>query len=607
MKLKPDDFHKGRGCRMGKLAVRAAQWYGNYKIKHKLFLLILVMMSICFFVTYAALQYAFSIYDREIYDKSSQVLNLSSTTIENELKKIERLSYNIATDSGIQGWLTAINEQAPGYERLKLRAYIVDRLVQYAGDEKYISSIQITDLTANDYTAGQNVTIPADNRRSNEQAAAEAMGGNRWLYADPEDKALIAVREIRSYTNLSLNKLGILTIRVKLANIVEDVTEGTAVRDGELMITSGKQLVYPSGKDMLAASVPTEESGKYGYHIENLNGMRYFFSHMKSGYTDWTYYSLIPFDTIFRQIIWMKRVLLIAFLLGSLLVVVLSTRFARRITMPIEDLIVKMKHVQRGEFRLADPEAGTGIPTHWPMDEVGQLHRTFRIMIQRIEELITENYAKQLMIKETEFKALQAQINPHFMYNTLDSINWLAKVNGQPQISSMVEALGFLLRSSIRFEEPIFTIKQEIDIVMNYITIQRYRFEERLDFQLNIPENVYECAIPKLTLQPLIENAIHHALEQMTSPCRIRIEAAQEDEVLLLIVKDNGPGMEPSRLDRVRRGEAHTQGRGIGLTNIQERIRLAFGDAYGIELDSSIGLGTSVTIRLPYEMRFEHV
>jgi two-component system sensor histidine kinase YesM len=229
------------------------------------------------------------------------------------------------------------------------------------------------------------------------------------------------------------------------------------------------------------------------------------------------------------------------------------------------------------------------------------LHRTFRIMVERINTLITENYANELLLKETEFRALQAQINPHFLYNTLESINWLAKVNKQAQISNMVESLGFLLRNSINMKEEILTLGEEIEVVKSYVTIQKYRFDERLAFGLEIPESLLKRRLPKLTLQPLLENAIHYALEPSIGTSSIIVSAELTEEGFFLTVADDGPGMPEDMLDKLRNGERRAKGKGIGLLNIDERIKIAFGDAYGIRIDSAPGRGTRVILTLPYE------
>ncbi|PZE19529.1 sensor histidine kinase [Paenibacillus xerothermodurans] len=563
-------------------------------------------MGVCFLTTHFSLQYAYSIYDEQLYSQSSQLLNLSSTGIENELKKLDRLSYTIATDQQIQNLLLSIHDETPEFEKYRLRALIADKLIRYAGYEKYIFSIEVVDRLGQQATAGQTSSAAAAKQQFILDEAAEGSGGTRWIIPDTQDPHLIAAREIRNYQNLELNRLGTMTVRIKLDAIVEDVLERAELRYGEIRIASDRHVMYPLRLDHGATTyTPEEQTLGERYAIRQLNDRRYFVTQIKSDYLGWTYHSVIPFDQIFTKIILMKNLLFAGFLVSLLLVMALAIRFAKGLTQPIEDLIGRMKQVQKGNFSLADMEAAESAAPQ--MDEVGQLRRTFRMMVQQINELITENYAKQLTIKETQFKALQAQINPHFLYNTLESINWLAKANGQPKISQMVEALGFLLRSSVNIKETLITVEEELAIVINYITIQKVRFEERLIFEMQVPAGAQSLLIPKLTLQPLLENCIHYALETMLEPCHIRISCRTEPGRLILIVRDNGPGVDTETLDRIRRGESSTRGSGIGLKNIEERIVLAFGEAYGLKLDSAPGGGFSVSVIIPDEKRDRHV
>jgi two-component system sensor histidine kinase YesM len=573
--------------------------FHHLKIKHKVFILIGSIMAICFLITYSVLQYAYNIYDEQLYAKSSQLLNLSSSGIENELRKSERQSFSIATDSQIQSYLLGLKEDTPEYEQYRLRSYIIDKLVQYAGYEKYIDSIEVVDLLGVSSRAGVNKSTSAERQQFIIDESIKGTGETRWIYPSDTDSSLIAAREIRSYENLNLNRLGTLIIRFKFDKIVEDLLAGTDLKNGEMRISFGEHIIYPlDAKTDVYSERLLKESVAGGYFIETIKGKSYFFTHIKSGYLGWSYFSLIPFDQIFRKIVLMKNILLAGFA-GSLLVVfLLAISFSRSITKPIELLIVRMKQVQLGDFSQAEPEMLEVVSL--PMDEVGQLHRTYRMMIQKINELITENYAKQLVIKETQFKALQAQINPHFLYNTLESINWLAKANGEQQISRMVEALGFLLRSSISLKETLITVQEELEIVTNYLTIQKYRFEERLMFELDMPDEAKKAYLPKLTLQPLLENAVHYALETMIEPCCIRIVGTIEEDKLLIMVEDNGPGMDEELLEKVRLGVAPTRGSGIGLKNIEERIVIAFGEPYGVQIESRPGQGTQVYVAIPY-------
>lgn len=586
-------------------------FYRNLRIKHKLFLLLVLMLTVCIALTYSVLQYAYSIYDHQLYRRSSQVLNLSANSMEAELKRVENTTFNIVTDPIIQSKLSAIRSVPfeRNYEGHQLRDEMVARLVQFAGTEKYVISADIIDLSGNVYSAGRVAVWPEELKKQIWGEALKAEGQMRWLRPSSSG-SLLAVRLVRSYysyLNLDLETLGVLVLQVRMGQIVEDVAQGTELGTGELLITSGQERIYPSEGPASSYLSIVSKPVASGYEIRDDGSHKVFISQMNSPYTGWTYSSIIPFDTIFRKIVWMKNLLIIGFSAGILLMTVLAFRVARGITGPIEVLIARMRQAQKGDFSvpalLPDPAAEALLPK----DEIGQLHRTFRMMIQQIDELINENYAKQLTIKETQFKALQAQINPHFLYNTLESINWEAKMGGQPRISRMVEALGFLLRSSISQKESIVTLGYELDIINSYMAIQLIRFEERLIFEHHVPTHLHACLLPKLTLQPLVENAIHHALEPMVEPCHIAIRASVREDSLVLSVEDDGPGMTAEQLELVMRGEAPGRGNGIGLSNIRERLALAFGEGYGLHIESSPGQGTRVLVHIPYERSDNHV
>ncbi|NRG34939.1 sensor histidine kinase, partial [Niallia circulans] len=199
--------------------------------------------------------------------------------------------------------------------------------------------------------------------------------------------------------------------------------------------------------------------------------------------------------------------------------------------------------------------------------------------------------------------ALQAQINPHFLYNTLESINWQAKMNRQTDISSMVESLGYLLRNAISAKNDAVLLEEEIFIVDHYIRIQKYRYGDRLTFHKMIPPETKNCYIPKLMIQPLVENAIHYALEQMIEPCKITVRAVLRENNLHITVEDNGPGMEEELLARVRKQEVKTRGTGIGLYNIDSRIKLLYGEEFGLIIKSKRGTGTQVHLIIPNKWR----
>ncbi|WP_243572423.1 two-component system sensor histidine kinase YesM [Bacillus stercoris] len=568
---------------------RIAGWYKRMKIKDKLFVFLSLIMAVSFLFVYSGVQYAFHVYDEQIYRKSSEVLRMSSERIEDELKKIEDVSYEIITDEQIQRILSMQNRDDT-YDQYQMKQELWDQLAGYASDEKYIDSIHLIDARGAEYSAGSSSSDLLQQEQEEVFKRAKAKNGrNLWMTLGGSDPVLISARQIRSFHQLSLNGLGMVLIQVNIKQMIRDVPKDWGDSVGDIMIADqGGNLVYTAHASAHVPEAAKETLKHPGYDLIKKNGKRYFISYLQSSYQNWSYYNVIPFDQMFAKISFMKTVIGTFFLLFFCVVLLFGRKIANSITEPIEQLVTAMKSVQHGGI-----EAGVSLslPEH-TQDEAGMLNRHFTVMMKRINELMEENVEKQLIIKETELKALQAQINPHFLYNTLESINWLAKANQQKQISKMVESLGFLLRNSIHMKKDIVTIQEEADIVLHYMTIQRFRFEERLNFTLDIDDEVKHCLIPKLTLQPLAENAIQYALEPFTRPCAIRIQAKKVKDCVCMTVEDNGPGMDERILESTGR-------RGIGLWNIRERISLTFGEPYGLRIQSKHEKGTRIVITIP--------
>lgn len=577
------------------------KWFVSFKhmkIKNKLSLLIALIVATTFAFALVVLQYAFSVYDEQLYQKSSQVLHLSSSAIEKELERIEQLSFSVATDTQIQSLLRSIADSDSDYDRLTLRQRLVDRLLNYVGSEPSLYSIHVVDAYGAQQDLGSVIPIAPDKRASILKLAAEAKGEARWTYPDASDPALILSRDIRSYsgTLFDLKEIGTIFMRINMDRIIQEL----AAEEGVFMMTAGTVVIYPSRLDFDPSALQDALFAGAGYFIKEIDHQTYFVAYNRSADTGWTYLNVTPFNRIFKQIVFIKELVVIVFVFIFAVAILCGIRFSRSLTRPIENLIARMKLAEKGNFAEANVLASDQEPP--AMDELGLLHRTFRLMVERINALITENYASRLLIKETEFKALQAQINPHFLYNTLESINWMAKVNKQTRISQMVQALAFLLRNAVSLKEPILTLGEELEMVRNYVTIQKFRFEDRLSFRMELEEREYARKIPKLTLQPLLENAIHYALEPSVNTCTIAIYSRYEADAFCLIVEDDGPGMPPETLELLREGKLVAAGNGIGLLNIDERIRFAFGEPYGVEIDSAPGQGTRVIIKLPKEL-----
>ncbi|MCM3626033.1 sensor histidine kinase [Paenibacillus glycanilyticus] len=582
--------------RLGLLA-----FYYNLRIKYKIIVLLALMMAVIGIATFAVMHYAFRAYDKEIYKQSASALNSASLGVEKELRNMEKISFKIATDSYIQDYLSEIKAGGSEYSNYLTAVNIRQRLLTFTSNEKYILSFHVMDIFKKQYgngykminlSTGRNAQVVDETNKTN--------GGVRFIFPDHGDNALIAGREIRRVDGLELDHLGNMAVRIDIDRLYSDlVTSADNSKAYFAIMEKGGNLVYPhdqpNGINLASLQLP----GQQGFKIVTLSGKKYFITYFSSGYLDWVYVNVNSYEDIFHTTESAKNTVIIIYIILSVLILGGALSFSRSITGPIERLNQKMKRIQLGHFEFAADEQEE---RNLAKDEAGQLQRNFRMMVGRIDELINENYVKQLTIKDTEFKALQAQINPHFLYNTLESINWSAKIAGHKQISVMVESLGYLLRSTISHKQPTVTLEDEMRLVSHYIAIQHIRFEERLVFENRIPERLLGVYVPKLSLQPLVENAIHYGLEQMIEACVITIAAEECEGGIAITVSDNGPGLAADVIDQLRNGAITPRGTGIGLRNIEDRIKMLFGEAYGIRVDGVPPQYTRITLYLPIEM-----
>ncbi len=570
--------------------MRFKPFYSNFKIENKIFsvsLLLLCIFGLLGMITY---HYFTSLYEERIYEESADMLQLSSSIIDKELNFVENLSFQASTDTAIQSYLHTINENKFSFESYKTKPKLLERLLNYASTRQYFSSMQIIDLYGEKFTTGYDTQLANDSKKIS-QLLAKSNGANIWTKIDQEN-GISSARMIRRKANLNLHRMGTLIISIDMDEFVKQ-TLNFSPDNKDFVITSNNEIFYQSSdRDWKFSDFSNEKKGS-GYTTTEIDGKEYLLSYYHSQFSQLTYHHLLPYDNITKQTTMIKLIMIGCFVLMFTLIIIVSKRASMNISKPLKVLSARMKRVQEGDFEAPLPEK-------YYDDEIGELHDNFRLMLDRINELIKENYTKQLMIHETEYKALQAQINPHFLYNTLDSINWLAKVNKQKKISVMANALGTMMRNIISKKEPMITIKEELEIVNNYITIQKYRYEERLNFSLDIPEAYERGKIPKLSLQPIIENAIQHGLEEMINECRIVVTITEKGEDIEIAVSDNGPGIKAENLQGIYRGEIRSKSSGIGLNNINERIKMMFGDEYGIDIESEFGTGTKVKILLPF-------
>ena len=579
---------------MDKLLRRLKTHYVNLPIKYKLFYFHFLMVLILCLTSLVAIQIALNIHQEIICQEAVKVLNFATKSIEDELRQIEKYAYNIIINAELQDTLEKLKNGLSVYERGVLGKELTDRLWEWRF-ERNISSVNLIDCNGNPYAGGDQ--IPHELAMGIVSQVAVEEGSMAFLEPVGGNPSIIGARTIRKVRELSLAPLGTLIIRVDIEKIIQQLTYDTMENHKYLLITSGEKTVYSSFPDLDVSEGLVDDKENGGYQVVKVDGKSYFVVFNKSPFTNWLYTNILPYEDVFKQVIQMRRIVILIFGALFLITMLISLWMAGNLTKPMQKLINQMKLVESGEFeetmaQSLELERG---------DEIGTLQRKFLKMVKRIKNLIQENYTKQLLVKEAQLRALQAQINPHFLYNALESINWRAKINQQTEISQMIESLGNLLRNAMSDQQHLVTVKEELKLIQDYINIQEVRFGSRLDFKIELDRRWEQLLIPKLILQPLVENAINHGLEQMIEPCTIRITATESGAFLFLKVEDNGPGIPPDLLRKLQMQETKPDNLGIGLKNIDERLKLVYGKEYGLTLTSQVGAGTRVMVKIPKE------
>ena len=233
------------------------------------------------------------------------------------------------------------------------------------------------------------------------------------------------------------------------------------------------------------------------------------------------------------------------------------------------------------------------------VSEIAELSDSFGHMVGRIQRLMTTVREEEVVLRKTELKALQAQINPHFLYNTLDTIIWLVETGKNEQAVEMVTSLSNFFRSSLSQGRDIITLGEEEIHVRSYLEIQQVRYRDILRYEIHVQPELRGCMLPKLTLQPLVENALYHGIKLRRGLGCILVDAAQEDDRVCITVRDDGAGMPPERLQQLRQSLDTEEPVGFGLRTVYRRLRLLYGEQCSMELESEPGAGTTVTLRFP--------
>ena len=568
------------------------RFWQNLRLRAKFLLILLVGIVPVGIVAIVTLYIPLRAYDRQLYKSSAQMISLFAEQIQDELMNFEDISYRILTDTALQENLSIMKEAAPGtLTWINAQTKVANRVAYYSLWFSNAVSFQLKTSRGNSYNHFFEVSAGSDELTEERiTAAVNHRGRFVWLTEEGAQTRLFLVREIREMQDMDLDTLGCLLIEVDFPALVEQYNHSMAQ-----MGVMPRCAVYNDGLCLYAsdAAIQTLGVGEDGYTYMKLDGQPMLCVRYTSS-NGMKYVTLVDYSGIRATTLVAVSVTILCILAAALLTLAVSTGLIDNILNDLQLLLQKFD-----AFAISgEPVTTHNSPYQRRLDEIGDLHRGFDWMTRVWTRVNHEKEEQRHLLQEKQIQQLRAQIRPHFLYNTLESIYCLAQNLEDQRIAVMTNALGKLLRSSLNDKRDVITVSEDLQVTRDYLSIQQIRYGERLQVEYDFPQDILPCRIPAMTIQPLVENAIHHAAEKMLDVCVIRVSGAATADGVDIIVQDNGPGTDEDILNKLESGEVQPEGLGIGMLNIHKRVQHAFSEQYGLRVCSEEGQ-TQIIVHLP--------
>lgn len=494
--------------------------------------------------------------------------------------------------------------------KIHLQAQIEQSIYFMTDIKQGINSIYIFDKYGNPYYAyksgGQRTNLNLKDSYHSWQNRADKANGSPVLlgtekFTNTMHRSEYVFTVVKSVIDNSFENVGIIVIDSDIGVIANMVSElDQTVKGNTYIVDKTGRVIYANekkymGTNLRGSKLIQDTSDKNGHRIINLNGKKNLAIYMRSQDTGWEYIVTIPYQQMMLDVRKNQRFTLLITITIITFALLLSIVLSFALTKRLRELMRMMKRVQKGDWDVH-------FPVKYP-DEAGQLGRAFNRMIRQMKDLIRDVYIMEIRKKEAELSSLQYQINPHFMYNTLESIRMTSELNDDLESADMIQSLGKMLRYSVSESSSFVPLSKEMEHLHNYVSLLSFRYPNRFNLNIQPYADISQIKVMKLLFQPIVENAIYHGLDENKQSLNIGITFQVLQTNIQFTVHDNGMGMEPGKLkqlrDKIKSNKGSDEGRGIGLWNVHERIRLFYGETYGLTIDSSHGIGTTITITLP--------
>ncbi|PAD79290.1 sensor histidine kinase [Paenibacillus campinasensis] len=584
---------------------RYSKHLGNFGLKRKALVIFLLFVILPTFGVGVVAQYKFNqVLMDQFVNSTKRNLDNVTNQLGEQTKMVEDIANYLILSPDMRSFLRASPPLSSG-QRDNLKRNIEEFLTFQLMSRNYIRSIEVSGYNGSFIEMGE--PFSGDESMWIRQAEAQK-GGIVWTegYALNSDwygqtRLLSMFRILNSY-NAITKPLGRLTIRMDEASIVNLLEKGIFEEgQGSVFIVGEQgQIVLGSGGGLSGLFQPDEAllnklaSGREGFFHYPLEGQRYLTLYKKVENTGWNVVSMIPEATVAGEFRGVKILMLV--ILSSILLLGLTALigFHYTIITPILRLKKETSRVAYGDFSARVPIKSR--------DEIAELNRTFNEMVSTIQELIEHKYKLELRERESELKLMQNQMDPHFLYNTLDMIRWTARLEHADKSSQLIEMLSKFFRASVNNGSYQTTLRREMEFVQTYLYLQQRRLGDKLKYTLSTESGLEDMLMLKATIQPLVENVIKHGYDRSKPINEITVNAFRFGDEMVIDVIDNGKGMTPARLQEVAsslQGRAKEGIRQGAMSNIHERLTIFFGPDYGLEIISTSREGTWIRLRLP--------
>lgn len=533
-------------------------------------------------------------YSKIITEKVSR-LNMSNTlqigaNIEGILRNVQNNSLVLYQDGTVRKYLL----EEENLKNLTQLDNVIRNKIAY---EEFVSEIDIKRMDGKQYSSNSE-TAGIDNEIGEKLMLLKGKPFfNTSVASGPKKDKKIMFGYGRVINDIYGNNtpIGILQLYIKKNTILKMFENIQMAKSNEFYIVEqGKVIVSSDDKyqglniDEVIGKIPLNEK-QYSQNTE-IKGEKRLLTYYELKYPNWVLINMVSMDQIYSEKIVVGQSILVTILLGIVISSVLAMILSKWVIKPLKVISKSMRNIEEENFKIKIPEEG--------YRELSSLAHSFNNMSEKLDELVNKIYAVQIKEKDAQIRAMQAYISPHFLYNTLDTICWMSRMENAYETCNLIEALSKLFRLSVKDTSKTTTVKTELEHIENYIMIQECRHFGNIEFVMRVDETLLSCETVRFVLQPLLENAIIHGIEPKGEFGKVVIEIKKDKNNLVFMIANEGEDVNTKELENLLKNDS-AENKGLGLRNVNDRIQLHFGETYGIKFEKNIPNGLIVIVVQP--------